>query len=176
MKRLLTAALVVVCAAIVPLVVLPARSAQAAGVDLLCTGSADLDFFPGLTNSPQTVFVSYTSTLSCPIAPVRISGGSGFGSFTMSGATCTDLTTAAHTATYNWRPRAVSSTIDYSAISANLQVVSQLVQTGSVSAGMSAGDQAVSTITFLNLDLAACFTPTGLTSISGLEQLTLVSL
>ena len=171
------AALVAVCSAVVSLAVPAAHSAHAAGLDQQCAGSVDLRFSPGLTNTPQTVQVFYNSTVTCPVvAERRVAGGTGAGVFTIPGATCTNVTTVPNTVNYTWFPRAASSTVNYSATSVNLQTVSQIVQTGSVSAGLLSGDQVHEVITLLNINLTACNTSTGLTFISGPEAIDFISL
>jgi hypothetical protein len=176
MKRLL-AVLAGLCIAASPMVVVPANPAQAAGVNVLCTGlAANLDFVPGLTNTQQTVQVFYTTSLACPIPGVGINGGTGTGSFTITGATCTNLTFSAHTITYNFTPTSRTSVVNFSAVTVNLLTIGSLLQTGAVSSGYRAGDIAEDTITPLNLNLAACNTSGGLTRLSGPEELVFLSL
>jgi hypothetical protein len=175
MKRRLITTLVSVCIAAVPVVVLPTHPAQAAGLRIQCTGSASIDFVPGLTNTPRTVDVFYNSTLSCPIAPLNISGGSGSGFFTVSGATCTNLTFSAHTVTYNWRPNLARSIVNFSTTSVNVAILATLLQTGSVSSGEGVGDQVADNVTLVNLNLTACNTSAGLQSMSGPEVLSFVT-
>lgn len=177
MRRLLAKMLAAVVIVAAPLVVVPAPAAQAVGVDLACTGSADLRFTPGLTNTPKSVEVFYDSTVNCPVVhPRNVTRGLGTAIYTITGASCTSLTAATNTTTYNWSPRATTSRVSYTSTSVNLSVVSQIVQTGSVTQGLLAGDVATSTITFVNLNLAACGTSAGLTLVSGTEILSFVSL
>jgi hypothetical protein len=174
MKRLLMAALAA-CAAAVALVAVP-TPASAAAVHLQCAGSAELRFTPGLTYTPQTVQVLYWSDVYCPIAQAGPSLGTGFGTYTITNASCTNVALVDNTATYNWSPRGGSSDVDYSAVSLNLSAVSQLVQEGPVVSGTSAGHLALDTITLTNLNLAACGTATGLVTVSGPEALSFYSL
>jgi hypothetical protein len=174
MKRLLMAALAT-CAAAVALVAVP-TPASAAAVHFQCAGTAELRFAPGLTNTPQTVQVLYSSDVFCPISPFGTSQGTGFGTYTITGASCTNVALVTNTETYNWSPRGGTSDVDYSAVSLNLSVVSQLVQEGTVVSGTAAGDQALETITLTNLNLAACGTATGLVTVSGPETLGFYSL
>jgi hypothetical protein len=181
MKRLLMTTLVGVCIAAVPVVALPALPAHAKalpvhakGVDFVCTGTAEFFFSPGLTNTPQTVEVIYSSILTCPLAPLRVSQGRASAIFTIPEASCPALATVPTTVKYAWYPLASSSTVDYFT-SFNLPDPAVVVQTGTVTAGMAAGDRAVSTIKLLSVNLGACDTPTGLTYLSGPEELTFVS-
>jgi hypothetical protein len=170
-KRLWTA-LIGVCIATASFAVIPAPSASAAAIDLECTGGADIRFSPGLTYTPQNVTVIYNTTVGCEIAPLRISDGLGFSTFTIPGATCTNLATVSSTANYNWSPKSTSSTVNYATSSLNIMTVGQLVQKGGVSAGELSGDQALDTITLQNINLTACSSSTGLTLVSGPEVLT----
>lgn len=174
MKRLMMTVLTGVCIAAAPVVV-PAHPAQAVGLEFQCVGEATLHFSPGLTYTPKPVEVIYSSELTCPLAPLRVSSGRGQSLFTMPNASCMNLAAEPTTASLSWLPRATSSTIDYTTITINLFAPGQVTQTGVVTAGMAAGAQATSAIALSEVDLGKCDTAAGITYLTGLEELTIFS-
>ncbi|MGJ7419992.1 hypothetical protein AB9128_29530 [Streptomyces cinereoruber] len=161
----LPAALAVICAS--PLLATPA---QAAPLDLTCTGSQTLYYSPGLTLTPQNVTVSGGGTFTCTSLadPTLTAGG-----FTVPPNNATlgcGLTGGSGTFTYQWNNGKTSTITATSVATVNLGAI-QVVSTGTVVAGQFTGDTAVFAWTGTSAELTACLT-SGVSQYNGTTTLT----
>lgn len=155
-------------------VLLPATPASAAPFQVVCGGSQTTTYSPGLTNTPQTVQRSGTNIHTpcvSTLPPLTFSGSTSFTS--TASLSCLSLT-AANTGTdlITWSTGR-TSTFAYNRTVTVVQGQTVVTLTGSITAGDFTGATAVETITSVNLDLAACSTPQGITSTYGVSELTI---
>jgi hypothetical protein len=141
---------------------------------LACEGNHHTSYDPALTNTPQTMTITTDEAFgldspnvgACIVVGAPITGGTRHLVSTLT-LSCTQLlSNNPNIYTYLWNTGA-SSTVNYQiveVIRGDSETV--LTRTGSVTAGFGSGDTAVSTTTFVNTALDACFT-TGVTELSG---------
>lgn len=152
----------------------PAAAVGAASPALVtCTGTTNVAFTPGLTNTEQTVNVSGqdTADLCLSLTHPELTGfiGPFSGTATQS---CTSLFAGGSgTETLHWN-NGTTSNWSYTNSFSNVNGTKVGTSTGPITSGTLAGATVTQTITFANLDLAACTTAQGLTSLSGLDTWT----
>ncbi|MFE5512092.1 hypothetical protein ACFQ9J_15970 [Streptomyces sp. NPDC056529] len=147
-----------------------AAPAQAAPLDLTCTGSQTLNYSPGLTLTPQNVTVSGGGTFTCiSLADPTLTAGG----FTVPPNNATlgcGLTGGSGTFTYQWNNGTTSTITATSVATVNLGAI-QIISTGTVVAGQFTGDNAVFTWTGTSSELTACLT-SGVSQYNGTTTLT----
>ncbi|MFC5152594.1 hypothetical protein [Streptomyces amakusaensis] len=154
----------------------PAAPAAASASPALvtCAGSTTVAFSPGLTNTERTVSVSGQDTANLCVSPTHPQL-TGFvapfsGTATQS---CTSLFAGGSgTETLHWSD-GTTSTWAYTNSFSNVNGTKVGTSTGPITSGTLAGAEVTQTITFPNLDLSACSTPQGLTTLNGLDTWTL---
>lgn len=151
---------------------IPVTASPAAATTLvLCTGSDQAGYSPGLTTSPQNVTLTASDTYpGC---------GSSQTSGQLTGASCAGITTPSFSETVNWSFGTApnQSVIAYSAVDASVRLPVGTVVTvsGTVTSGRYSGATATKQVLIVNDgNLLACLTPTGLTSAAGPATLTIV--
>ena len=148
---------------------------------LQCTGDTHTTYSPGLTNGdPQPTDVMVTKRFgteanpvgTCLVVGAPITGGHHSHQRVLPFSCQVLLLSTPVIETYTW-DNGATSTANFTTsryTQANGETV--IIRTGTVTSGFAAGDTAQQTVTLLNSDLAACDSPTGLTSISGVVALT----
>jgi hypothetical protein len=150
---------------------LSAGPAHAGVLDATCTGTNTTNYSPGLANTPRTVTVQGTITMTC----LRVVGLPLHGTITGGGTgtlNCALLQTpSSGSSTIAWTmlgaPHATSTYTYTSTVSPGASGTTVLILTGTITSGLFQGDTLVMTTVYANLDLLACSTPSGLTSRSG---------
>ncbi|MFD8276200.1 hypothetical protein [Streptomyces flaveolus] len=167
-------AAVAVMAVIIFGVLVGAHPAAAATL-VTCAGTQTISYSPGLTNSPRTVTVQGTNNLGPCVAPnTTITAGTisfgSTGSYSCQGL----LSSTSEVNVVQWSDNTTSTLqVTRTVTKVNGQLVNTF--TGSVTAGTFQGASVVWTITNVNLALLACETEAGLTSLTGVDVFTLVS-
>ncbi|MFD9947433.1 hypothetical protein ACFWYW_38645 [Nonomuraea sp. NPDC059023] len=176
MRKIIT----IVCASLLSMawVTTCATTASAASPALVtCVGTTTVAFTPGLTHTSQTVAVSGQDVASACVSLTHPSLTSFTGPF--SGTATQSCTTffgnGSGTETLYWN-NGTTSVWNYTNSFSNVNGTKVGTSTGAISSGTLAGAEVTQTITFANLDLSACSTPTGLTEISGLDTWTITSI
>lgn len=160
--------------------------ANAAALEVLCTGSTAYTFNPGIIDTERTVHFAATQNLtSCPVkigVPSNLNGGTSSvqGNFLVDCDIAATLQPANTTETYSWT-NGTQSVVNYTEIVDAVAVDGTLTATftGTVTSGVGAGSTATLVVVMPNfqgtLD-GACFTQQGVTSLSGTVTLNLLSL
>nr|BFD81220.1 hypothetical protein StreXyl84_06210 [Streptomyces sp. Xyl84] len=141
-----------------------------------CGGTQNIQYNPGLTNTPRTVTASGSNHLAPCVAP-GTSITAGTITFASTGSySCQDLLASSHVVNVVQWSDGTSSTLDMTRTAT--KVSGELVNTftGTVTSGTFQGAAVTWTITNLTLDLLACDTPGGLTSLTGVDVFTLLQL
>lgn len=153
-----------------------AGAGSAAAVTLVtCAGTQNLQYSPGLTDTPNTVTASGTNHLGPCVVP-NTSITSGTITFSATGSySCQDLLGSSEvTNVIQWSDGSSSTLqVTRTATKVNGQLINTF--TGSVTAGTFQGATVVWTITSVSLALLACQTPQGLTSLTGVDVFSLAS-
>jgi hypothetical protein len=176
MKRLRLTIFVITLVLSISLLAGLAPVAHAMGGDMECSGTGTVHFAPGITNTPQQVQVTATTAVASCLAPFEFTGGTS-NTASQQTTSCTNLGFSSHETTYNWNDGA-TSVVDYATTVATRLAdgSTQIEGEGSVISGLDSGDDAVQDLTLPELDIDACDSPTGLTSISGLVDITFLPL
>ncbi|MEU4028056.1 hypothetical protein [Streptomyces anulatus] len=175
MKKL-SAVLAVIAMSLAGVVAAP-TAASATPALVTCTGTTTVIFSPGVTSTPQTVGVSGqdTADLCLSLTHPQLTGfiGPFSGTATQS---CTSLFAGGSGAETLYWNDGTSSAWSYTNSFSNVNGTKVGTSTGPITSGTLAGATVTQTITFANLDLTACTTPQGLTSLSGLDTWTFTRL
>ncbi|MFE6338834.1 hypothetical protein ACFVOK_37420 [Streptomyces sp. NPDC057798] len=142
-----------------------AAPAQAAPLDLTCTGSQTLNYSPGLKLVPAPVTVSGSGTFNCLSTDPSLTGGGFTVPPNVSELGCA-LTGGGGTFTYHWNNGNTSTITANSVVTFSLGAV-QVVSTGTVISGQFTGDAAVFTWTGTSPGLLDCLSPKGVMQYSG---------
>ncbi|MFD9238034.1 hypothetical protein ACFWB3_22615 [[Kitasatospora] papulosa] len=153
----------------------PAGAASSSVLDATCTGGNTTTYQPGLTDTPATVTVQGTISMDCVstdlTTPLLLHGTiAGGGTGTLSCALLQSPTSGSSTivwTTIGGGSYAVSSYDYTTSLSPGTSGTTVLTLTGTVTSGLYEGDGILLATVFVNLDLAACSSSTGLTSRSG---------
>lgn len=171
-KKISTASgVIAVCLAGVVATSTPAAASPAL---VTCAGTTTVAFSPGLNNTPQTVSVSGQDTASVCLSLTHpeLTGFAGPFSGTAT-QSCTSLFAGGSgTETLYWN-NGQSSSWSYTNSFSNVNGTKIGTSTGPIVSGVLAGATVTQTITFANLDLTACTTSQGLTTLSGLDTWTI---
>jgi len=160
----------------------PFQKAAAELVLVTCApGTNSVTFEPGLTHTPQDVFITGQSTYGiCATVvgdPVTSATWS-IGPVLFPGNSCDNFFSSYRSViTVQWNT-GETSTILFNTTKLQVQgTTAAFVQTGTVTAGKYVGNRAVQTITYLNEDLEnGCTAPSGLTRLDGPATLTIATL
>ncbi|MFJ7423565.1 hypothetical protein ACIQXD_33910 [Streptomyces uncialis] len=176
MKKVAAAPAAIVLA-LAGVVATSAPASAAAPALVTCTGTTTVDFSPGVTNTPQTVSVSGQDTADVCLSLTHPQLTSFIGPFSGTASqSCTSLFAGGSgTETLYWND-GTSSAWSYTNSFSNVNGTKVGTSTGPLTSGTLAGATVTQTITFANLDLTACTTPQGLTSLSGLDTWTITHL
>ncbi|MEV4894794.1 hypothetical protein AB0K48_35955 [Nonomuraea sp. NPDC055795] len=141
-----------------------------------CTGTTTVNFSPALTNATQTVEVEGADegepcvSLTHPALTSFIAPFSGTAT-----QSCTSFFAGGSgTETLHWNNN-TTSVWNYTNSFSNVNGTKIGTSTGTIASGTLAGAAVTQTITFVNLDLAAC-SGTGLSEISGISTWTFTAL
>ncbi|MFH8755934.1 hypothetical protein [Streptomyces atroolivaceus] len=155
--------------------VVGAHPASAATTLVACAGTQTISYAPGLTNTPGTVTAQGTNNLGPCVAPnTNITAGTisfgATGTFSCQGL----LSSTSEVNVVHWSDGSTSTlNVTRTVTKVNGQLVNTF--TGVVTAGTFQGASVAWTIANLTLQLLACETANGLTSLTGVDVFTLVS-
>lgn len=173
MVRLIRAVVTVVTVAAVT-IPFAGITASADTVDAVCTGTQDATFAPGLTLVPTTEdIVTHHHYGACVSS--RVHTGERIGTNHQVQSCLTLVESSSGTSTITW------DTGDDSVFMFNRTVThvggnTVTTYTGTITAGLFAGDTAVEVVTGPELNLLDCLTPPGVTHRSGVTALTITSI
>lgn len=142
-----------------------------------CVGSVSSSYSPALTSTPQTVSITGTASYSLCTGTGGVTTASNSTNAIRPDYSCLGLLEVGTSpATVTWNT-GETSTMTTTRVSVQLSGISTtLLHVGSVTAGKFVGARVVRATEFLNTDLDACYTPEGLSQISGPSTLNIVSL
>ena len=147
-------------------VALPATTAHAAST-ATCTGTSDITYDPGLTNTPQTIAYTESDTFTCLSTIVGLNSGASVTSVSIPGASCTGFGVATDTPyEITWNNGATSQ-IGLSFTDAIVAGEEQVTGTGTVTSGPFTGGNATIVWLYPLLNPLTCATAQGVTSQSG---------
>ncbi|SEU41649.1 hypothetical protein SAMN05443572_11741 [Myxococcus fulvus] len=155
--------------------VLLSTSARAQLVQLTCPGTEATHYEPGVTQTPRTVAFTGQSTLGpCVGLPLGVISASiqVVGSGTLS---CS-LGSSTFSMRIDWNDGTWSRVEGTSVINARPAGETVIVLTGQVTQGRFLHATVVRTLTLLQTDLLACWTPEGVTDVAGVATLTVTNL
>lgn len=141
-----------------------ASQARASLIDATCTGSENVSFSPGITNSPRDVTISESLSMSC-VLPL-FAGVSSSRTSAVPAVTCSNLlqpSTTSSTLTWN---NGTTSTFSYTTQIVSESGQSVLLRIGTITAGRFVGDMAIMQSTGIDLDVLACESDQGNTQTS----------
>ncbi|MGW0606850.1 hypothetical protein [Streptomyces sp. NPDC002640] len=139
-----------------------------------CLSSHTVNYSPGLLLTPQQVTISASTQYTACLGG-GVSSGSSTSNPPPQSLSCLNLgEPASGTETITWND-GTTSTYSYNQTVVDAGAVSTVTRTGSISAGKFAGATAVRVITNPNLEVLDCLAPPGVTSKSGLGDLTILS-
>lgn len=171
-RRMLISAFALLCLLLACIMTFKASAAYAAPVHLSCAGTESLSFTPGVTTTIQptdeTRYDTYAGCLS--LSNPTVTGGHGSAWIPQVETTCNTLgTVPAFYQNFYWNDVANSYSQVYFSSTTDVKMngTEVITSTGSVTGGLGKGSNVVQTTTLANLNLLACSTPNGLTSISG---------
>jgi hypothetical protein len=177
----------VVLALAVAAAVATTTPAHADVVSLTCTGDATLTFSPGLTNTTQSVTATLDASLGAAaplgacvnlgVSPV-ITSGDQPGGGSARDRSCTELNLGGTDGdtTIDWNGGQSSSTASFTSTATRGLSTTQLIWSGEVTSGQFDGAAFVETYTLLNPNLLQCLTPAGVTQVTGIVVVEIVSL
>ncbi|MDR3444630.1 MULTISPECIES: hypothetical protein [Dyella] len=160
--------------------------ANAAVLEVLCTGSTAYTFTPGIIDTERTVQFAATQNLTgCPVkigVPSNLNGGTSTvqGNFLVDCDIAATLQPTNTTETYYWS-NGSQSVVNYTEVVDAIAVDGTLTATftGTVMSGVGGGSTATLVVVlpdFQDIVDGACFTPQGVTSLSGTVTLNILSL
>ncbi len=146
-----------------------APPAHAALSSTTCTGTSDITYQPGLTNTAQTVTYDETDTYSCGSTDLTLTGGSDFVSVILPGASCLALPslTTSTPLTITWN-NGHSTTISLSFTDVIVEGIEQVTGTGPVTSGEFHGANATIAWEYAVPDPLQCATSQGVTTQTGI--------
>jgi hypothetical protein len=128
-----------------------------------CTGQTNDSFSPGVTNAPQTITVSEQAQYGCTVPLLGTVSYNANG--TLTNFTCSEiLTPEPGIVTLRWG-NGQTSTFQFTVEDNDVNGVTVLTKTGSITAGLYSGSTATEVLTGATLDLTACET-SGITTFS----------
>ena len=143
-----------------------APGAGAAGVDLSCPGQQATSYDPGVTLTPRTVHITTDGVLGpCASSDPTLLSGSYHDDVT--GTVDCTFGSVHGIRTIAWNNGRTSTVSFATTLDAKPDGETVVVEQGTVTAGEFTGDATLSTITLAQTALAACATPTGVTSTAG---------
>ncbi|RAJ39987.1 hypothetical protein K353_03475 [Kitasatospora sp. SolWspMP-SS2h] len=146
-----------------------AGSSSAAVGDLLCpAGNQTVSFNPGLTTTSRTVTITYDLRLGvcASLSHPEITSGRSSGTV-VAPYSCQDLlNTSTGTQNFTWNTGA-TSTLSFTRTVSIVNGQTVITLNGHITSGLFTGDTGVLTVVEPALNLTACQSPTGLTSIAG---------
>lgn len=164
------------------MLVAPARAqAQSLLPIVVCSGSSSATWSPGATNTTQTITVTTNeqwNVCALILQPPLLTSASTLNQFTANFSCQSILAPVPATWTITWANGATSTyafTSRVNAVSNNLVITT----TGTITAGLYAGDSAVATYVLDNLGATLanqCNTPGGVTGTTGITTLTISGL
>ncbi|WP_426730593.1 hypothetical protein [Myxococcus faecalis] len=140
-------------------------------------GSVTVTFDPPLRRTPQNVITTSTGVLSNCVTLLGspVTSATAWRQLNEPGISCeTLLNTPTTTLMLTWNTGETSTLRSTQVRVASMPLTSIAEETGTVVSGKFTGATSVRTATFLSTDLAACDSPEGLSSLSGLLTLSLV--
>lgn len=159
------------------LVIAPSNPARAAQVDATCTGTQHAHFSPGLRLEPRDVKVTVKTiykpckSLSVPALTSAMQNSS----FVVTDASCLNLfDPGSGTKIINWNT-GQTSTFSFNRIGSNVGGSTIVTETGLITEGLFAGDNAVEVITGPTLDSLDCLSEPGITDRFNILKLDITS-
>lgn len=139
-------------------------------------GAAESTYSPPLSTTPQTVMNTGTSTLTnCYSLFGGVTSGSSVINNSRPDYSCNELLNIGSSGSVITWNTGETSTLTQTRIGSRVEGLAVIfTHIGSVVSGKFEGATTVRTTTYLNTDIAACFSPEGLSHLSGTTTLTLV--
>nr|BDT37387.1 hypothetical protein MFMH1_70560 [Myxococcus sp. MH1] len=141
-----------------------------------CVGSVSSNYSPPLTNTPQDVNVVgsavYSNCLGGGVLTASSPTGGSFPDYSCQGL----LQMGSSPAVLTWNTGETSTLVQTRVVVQGAGTSVTVLLLGSVTSGKFAGATSVRAFEFLNTDLDACYTPEGLSRLSGPSTLTLTGL